>query len=290
MDARSIVLSIAFAAMWASGFTSAKFIVADAPPLTALALRFAISGILAVAIAGAMGQGWRLDRRQWRLTILFGLCQNALYLGLNFMAMRTIDAGLASIMASTMPIWVALFGWAALGERLRPATVLGLLAGFTGVTIIMGSRISGGVDPGGLGLSVLAVMALTVATLSLRGASSGGNVLMVVGLQMLVGAAALAIAGLVFEPWEVNWSTSLVVAFVYTTLVPGLAATFVWFVLVRQIGPVRAATFHFLTPFLGAAMAAALLDEDVSALDLFGVAIIMLGILAVQLSRPRSRV
>ncbi|SPJ22989.1 DMT family transporter [Palleronia abyssalis] len=277
MDLRALLLGLAFAVMWSSAFTSAKFIVADAPPLTALAFRFLISGAIGVAIARAMGQSWHLSRAQWRATFVFGLCQNALYLGLNFVAMRTIDAGLASIIASTMPLLVALAGWLALGERLRPLGIAGLLAGLTGVTLIMGTRISGGVDMIGLSYCIAGVLALTVATLSLRGASSGGNVLMVVGLQMLVGAA--------LEPWDVDWSASLLIAFAYTTLVPGLLATFAWFTLVRRIGPVRAATFHFLNPFLGVAIAALILGEALGLFDLIGVAIIMAGIFAVQFSK-----
>ena len=108
MDARALALGIGFAVMWSSAFTSAKIVVAHAPPLTALSVRFAISGLIAVVIARAMGQTWRLTRSQWRATAVFGLCQNALYLGLNFIAMRSIDAGLASIIASTMPLLVAL--------------------------------------------------------------------------------------------------------------------------------------------------------------------------------------
>lgn len=285
MDLRAILLGLGFAIMWSSAFTSAKMIVADAPPLTALSLRFAISGALGCAIALALGQTWRLTRAQWRATFVFGLCQNALYLGLNFMAMQRVDAGLASIIASTMPLLVALASWAFLGQRLRPLGIAGLAAGLAGVALIMGTRISGGVDPLGLALCVAGVLALTLATLSVMGASSGGNVLMVVGLQMLVGSAILALAALTLESWEVTWSGRLVAAFLYTTLVPGLLATFTWFVLVRRIGPLRAATFHFINPFLGVAIAALVLGEAVGPYDLMGVAIIMTGILAVQLAK-----
>jgi drug/metabolite transporter (DMT)-like permease len=137
-------------------------------------------------------------------------------------------------------------------------------------------------------------VALTVATLALRGASSGGNVMMVVGLQMLVGAAILIGPALALETPEVNWTLQLVLAFAYTTLVPGLAATWVWFRLVQRIGAVRGATFHFLNPFFGVAIAALLLGEALGPMDLIGVAIIMAGILAVQLSKappvPRAAV
>jgi drug/metabolite transporter (DMT)-like permease len=288
MDIRALGMGLAFALMWSSAFTSARFIVADAPPLTALAIRFLIAGLLGVAIARAMGQSWRLTRAQWRATVLFGICQNALYLGLNFVAMQTIEASLAAIIASSMPLMVGAAGWLIYGERLPALGIAGLVAGFAGVAVIMASRIEGGADTYGLALCLLGVLALTFATLAVRGASSGGNVLMIVGLQMLVGSAVLSVAALSLETWEVTWSRSLIAAFIYTTLVPGLAATLTWFLLVRRIGTVRAATFHFLNPFLGVLIAALFLGEALGPMDIAGVLIIAAGILAVQLAKqPR---
>lgn len=287
MDIRAIIMGLAFAVMWSSAFTSARIIVADAPPMTALAIRFVISGLLAMGLAFLMGQRIRLKRAQWISVVVFGVCQNALYLGLNFIAMQTIEAGLASIIASTMPLIVGLLGWIVFRDRLPMLAVVGLVVGFAGVALIMGSRISGGVDMRGLILCVVAAIALAIATLSVRGASGGGNLLMVVGLQMLVGSIALAPFAVAFEPWEVNWNPGLLAAFAYTTLVPGLAATWVWFELVQRIGAVRAATFHFLNPFFGVAIAAVLLGEHLGLLDVIGVAIVTVGILAVQLSKQK---
>ncbi len=289
MDIRAILAGLAFALMWSSAFTSARIIVADASPLAALTLRYLVSGLLGVAIARALGQSWHLTPAQWRATIIFGILQNAVYLGLNFVAMQTIQASVAAIIASTMPLLVALAGWAFLGERLKPLAAAGLVAGTLGVGLIMGSRITGGVDLMGLLLCGIGVIALTIATLAVRGATSGGNFLMIVGLQMLVGCAALALATAVFETPQVTPSWPLAAAFLYTTLVPGLAATFVWFWLVNRIGATRAATFHFLNPFFGVAIAALLLGEALGAQDVLGVAIITLGILAVQLSRQSKR-
>lgn len=290
MDLRALGMGLAFALMWSSAFTSARIIVAAAPPLTALSLRFLLSGLIAVGIAWALGQTWRLTRAQARATMIFGLCQNALYLGLNFVAMQTVEASLAAIIASTMPLLVAAAGWAFLGERLRPLALAGLAAGVAGVVLIMGARIGGGADPYGIALCLAGVVALTVATLSVRGATAaGGNLLMIVGLQMLVGAVLLAGVGLATEPLVVDMSWQLVAAFAYTTLVPGLAATFVWFLLVDRIGATRAATFHFLNPVFGVAIAAALLGEALGPRDLLGVAIVTAGILAVQMARTQGR-
>ncbi|MGJ8543840.1 MAG: DMT family transporter [Sulfitobacter sp.] len=291
MDIRAILMGFAFAVMWSSAFTSARIIVADASPLFALSLRFLISGALGVGVALALGQSWRLTPAQWRATAVFGVLQNALYLGLNFVAMQTVEASVAAIIASTMPLLVALATWLLLGEKLRPLGVAGLLAGVAGVVMIMSARIGAGVDGFGLMLCAIGVLALTAATLLVRGATSGGNFLMIVGVQMLCGGAALSVATLLLETPRVDPSLSLALAFAYTCLVPGLAATVVWFWLVNRIGATRAATFHFLNPFLGVAIAALLLGERLGPLDVLGVVVIAFGILAVQLSRqakPRA--
>lgn len=291
MDIRAILMGLAFAFMWSSAFTSARIIVADASPLFSLALRFLVSGIIGVAIARWMGQSWRLSPKQWYATILFGICQNALYLGLNFVAMQTVQASVAAIIASTMPMLVAIASWLLLGEKLKPLGILGLVAGMAGVALIMGSRITAGIDLYGLALCGIGVLALTFATLAVRGATSGGNFMMVVGLQMLIGAVILFGAALALETIHVNLTTPLILAFIYTTLVPGLTATFVWFLLLDRIGPVRAATFHFLNPVFGVAVASALLGETLGKWDVIGVLIVTVGILAVQISRqpPRRR-
>lgn len=289
MDVRSILMGLAFVVMWSSAYTSAKIIVGAAPPVSALALRFLISGLLGVLIARMLGQTWRLTPPQWRATIVFGVCQNALYLGLYFVAMQTIEASLAVIIASTMPLLVALAGWVVFRERLPRLAVIGLIAGFVGVILIMGTRLSSGVDMYGLTLCIIGVMALTVATLAVRGATSGGNFLMVVGLQMLIASALLGVVAVATEQIVIDWSWTLIAAFAYTTLIPGLAATLVWFMLVQRIGATRAATFHFLNPFLGVSIAAIVLREPLHIYDVVGVAVIMAGILAVQLSKRPSR-
>ncbi|TLP65728.1 DMT family transporter [Parasedimentitalea maritima] len=285
MDARAIAMGLAFALMWSSAFTSARIIVTDASPLFSLAMRFLVSGLLGVAIAKVMGQTWHLSRGQWRATMIFGICQNALYLGLNFVAMQTIEASLAAIIAATMPLLVALASWLIFGERLKPLGIIGLIAGVLGVALIMGTRVSAGVDLFGMALCGVGVLALTLATLSLRGATSGGNFMMVVGLQMLIGSALLFVAAPLFEDIYITPTLPLALAFVYTTLVPGLIATFIWVLLLNRIGPLRAATFHFLNPVFGVTIAYFLLGERLGGLDLVGVLIVTAGILAVQLSR-----
>ena len=286
MDFRAIGMGLIFALIWSSAFTSARMIVEAAPPLYALVLRFGLAGLIGVAVAKALGQHWKFSAKQWGGILIFGTCQNAIYLGLNFIAMQTVEAGLAAIIASSMPLLVATANWAFFRETLPKLGIFGLIAGFTGVALIMSQRLTGGADVMGLALCVIAAVALTIATLAVRSASaSGGNVMMTVGLQMAVGSIVLLPFALIFETPEFDMSQRLFWAFTYTTLAPGLLATWIWFLLVARIGATRAATFHFLNPFFGVAIAAALLGEQLSLADIIGVAIIAGGILAVQLAR-----
>lgn len=289
MDIRAILAGLAFAFIWSSAFTSARIIVETAPPMLSLGLRFFISGAIAVGLARMLGQSWALTPAQWRATVVFGVCQNALYLGLNFVAMQTVEASLASIIASTMPLIVGAATIFILRERLSALGIAGLAAGLMGVCLIMGLRMSGGADLYGVVLCVIGVLSLAIATMTVRVAMSGGNMLMIIGLQMLVGAVILASIGMMLETWNVVWTPRLITAFSYTVVFPGLIATFIWFWLVQRIGAVKAATFHFLNPFFGVAVAAMLLGESLGLWDFVGVAIIMLGILAVQIARQSGK-
>lgn len=285
LDLKSLAMGLAFALMWSSAFATARIIVAHSPPLFSLTLRFVFSGLVALGLALLVGQSFRLTRTQWRATLIFGLCQNALYLGLNFVAMQRIEASLAAIIASTMPLIVALFGWLFLSRPINRLAGFGLLLGFLGVVLIMATRLTAGAPLIPILLCIMASAALATATLLVQGASTARTLLPVIGFQMLTGALLLAPLSLATEVWHIPESPVWFAALLYQALVPGLLATLIWFALVLRIGPVRSATFHFLNPFFGLLIAAALLSEQIRPLDILGVFIVMAGIYLVQTAR-----
>ena len=286
MDMRAILMGVGFSVMWSSAYTAAKIAVIDAPPLLLLSARFLLSGLLGIAIARMLGQAMDFSRREWLAIGVLGLFQNTIYLGLIFVALQWIEASVVVIIASLLPLIVASAQWLFLGGRTGVVGVLGLAAGLAGVYLIMSGKLSGGADPLGIALAAAGIASLAAATLLVGGVLSGNrNILMIVGLQMLAGSVTLLPLSLAMETWAVTWTYSLGAAFLWTVFVPGLIATLVWFKLVARVGPTRAATFHFLNPFFGVAIAAALLGESLSPVDIAGVAVIMIGILAVQLSR-----
>lgn len=283
-------MGLLFALMWSSAYSTARIIVLEVPPLTALSARFAISGALGIGIALLLGQKLRLDRRQWKACVVMGVCHNGICLSANFVSMQWIEASLAAIIASTMPLQVALLNLVAFGIRLNRMGIGGLLVGFVGVVIIMAGRISFGLEFLGVALCLVATIALCFATLAVRQATSGGNLFAIMGIQLWIGCAFVLPPALIFETIEApNLSFPLIAAFVYQTLVPGMVALWLWFVLVKRVGPTRAAAFHFLNPFLGVMMAVILLGEHAGVAELVGVVVITAGIVAVQMASEYRR-
>jgi drug/metabolite transporter (DMT)-like permease len=281
-------MGVSFSLIWSSAFTSAKILVTAASPLMVLSIRFFISGLLGIALARMLGQKIQLNRGEWTVVVIIGVSQNAIYLAFNFIAMQWIEASLAAIIASLLPLLVAAVCLFFLGEKTELKGMLGLTVGFGGVLVIMLDKLSGISASLGMTLCLIGVAALAGATLYVgRMMSINKNVVMIVGLQMLVGSITLFPFSLIFETWNIEWSTSFIIAFLYTTLVPGLLGTIIWFLLVKRIGAVRAATFHFLNPFFGVLVAALILAEPLSVRDGIGVTIIMGGILLVQLNRKK---
>ena len=203
-DLLAMGVAVLFVLLWSSAFVTARVIVAHAPPLMALAARFVISGLIAVVLARMLGQDWRLQPGQGRAIVIFGLCQNTIYLGLNFVALQWVEASVAVIIAASMPLIVALLDWVFRGTRVSRLGLAGLVSGFAGVALVMGSRAASGADVPGILLCIAGALALAVATLTVRGASAGGNLLMVVGLQMLVGIES--ILGLILTGWTVTFT------------------------------------------------------------------------------------
>ena len=165
MDFRSILMGVSFSFIWSSAFTSAKIIVTAASPLMVLSLRFLISGLLGIALARMLGQKIQLNKGEWTVVVIIGISQNALYLAFNFIAMQWIEAGLAAIIASLLPLVVAGVCWVFLGEKTGFIGMLGLTVGFGGVLVIMLDKLSGSSASLGMTLCLIGVSALAAATM-----------------------------------------------------------------------------------------------------------------------------
>ena len=287
MKIRDFILGVSFALIWSSAFTSARISMFDAPPFLLLSLRFFLSGTIAIGIALIIGQSFNFSKLEWYAIFIFGICQNTIYLGFNFVAMQWIDASLAATIASLLPLVVTIFLWLVFKEKLSVLGVVGLFFGLSGLILIINSSIPTKLNIIGIVFCLLGVLALATATIIVRN-STEKNILMMIGLQMLVGSITLFPLSLAFEVWEINLTTRLVISFLYTTIFPGLIATLIWFKLLFFIGPIKATAFHFLNPFFGVLIANLILSEQLISQQIVGVMLVTIAILLLQLSKIRK--
>src|SRR4051812_16273257 len=187
--------------VWGSTYFGIAVAVESMPPFLMLAIRF--------LIAGGLLFGWELLRRgraglPTRREVRDSAIVGALLLGIGngFVALGEsagVASGIAAILVAMMPLWLGIFGWLYFRERLSRLAVLGVVIGLVGVALLLWPAGSGANTFDLLGIAVLLVAPIGWAHGSLFSAHRAhlpSRPLMASGLQMLAGAGALAIEGL----------------------------------------------------------------------------------------------
>lgn len=182
-----LVLLLVLATLWGGSYTFIKLGVATIPPLTLIAARTSIAGVLLLAIM--RWRGLRLPRgaATWR-RFLFQACLNSVIpWTLIAWGERSLDAGLATILNSTSPIFAYFLTLAvARHEAVSLRKLFGVLAGMGGICLIVGMQALTG-----LGEQLAAEIATVVATVCYAGGAIFSRGFK--GLDPMVPAAGAAV-------------------------------------------------------------------------------------------------
>jgi drug/metabolite transporter (DMT)-like permease len=283
------LLVVAFCLLWSSAFSAAKIALADCPPLLLLTARFLIAGVVVLGAAAVSGTNWRgLARRDLLALAGLGIANNALYLGLNYIGMRSISSGLSALIVSTNPVLTALLAAAVLGERMTWRKAAGLLLGVGGVAFIVESRIAGGIDsPVGIMFTIAALLSMVGGTILFKRLAPNGGLWIGNGVQNMAGGLVLVPLAFTLESvGDVTPSWSLVIALAYSALLVSVVGYLLWFHLLTTSGATAASSYHFIMPPLGMLFGWLLLGEQVALADLIGIVPVALGIYLV--TRPAA--
>ena len=284
--ALGVAAALFYIFLWASAFVPSKIGVLATSPLWFLVVRFAVSGLLALAVARALGARMPRTRKDWAAVAVLGILGNAVYLGCTYVALRHLASGVGAIVTSTNPLTLALVAPWLLGEPLTRNKVLGMLLGFAGVVWIMAVRTgTGSADAGDAAIAFVGVLGSVASTIVFKRWCADLDLRAVNALQLFTAGIVLLPLALAFEgkPHAV-WSWQLVVSFWYVVLVMSVGASLLWFWLLTHGEASRVSAYYFLTPVFGLALAALLLREPVSLRDAGGLIAIALGISLVQRS------
>jgi drug/metabolite transporter (DMT)-like permease len=183
-------------------------------------------------------------------------------------AEKTIPSGIAALLVALVPLWMALLDRLFFGGHLATRAVLGLVAGFGGAVLLLGSEASGDVDLVGMLFVVGASLAWAIGSLWSRNAPLPSRPFVGVAMEMLAGGVALAIAGvLTGELGQVDvarFSTASLIGLLYLIVFGSWVGFTAYLWLLRTARTSLVSTYAYVNPVVAVFLGWLILDEQVT--------------------------
>ena len=279
------------AVLWGSTYAFIKIGVATIPPVTLVAARTLIAGLLLWLIISLRHIALPRDGATWRRFLLQACLNTVVPSVLIAWAQLTVESSLATILNSTSPIFTFLFTWTI--TRHEPVTarkLFGVVAGLGGIILIVGVEALTG-----LGQMVLAQTALVVATIAYAWAAIFGR-----GFREhdpMVPATGSLLAGLVMlvplslivdRPWTLAPSFESLAALLGLSVFSGALGVVIYFRLLNTLGSVGTTAQAYLRVPVGVAIGVVLLGEILAPTGWAGLLCVFIGV-AVMTIPPRKK-
>jgi drug/metabolite transporter (DMT)-like permease len=251
-------------------------------------LRVAIASIAMLGYMAATRQAMQF-RIHWKPYLVLGVLNSALPATLYAWAALALPAGYSAILNATTPLWGALIGAAALGDRLTPRKCCGLIIGIIGVAFLVRLGPARFSPP-----FLLAAVACIVATLcyALASAYAKKKATGIAPAKMATGsqfaAALILLPALPLSPVRGEVTPFIVAIMLVLALLCTAVAYFLYFRLITDIGPVRALTVTFLIPLFALIWGAVFLHEEVNLNTLAGCGLVVWATWLVAFGAPAA--
>ncbi|GES48450.1 membrane protein [Rhizobium sp. NBRC 114257] len=285
-----LLLLLALATCWGASYTFIRIGVATIPPVTLIAARTLIAGLVLLAIIRWRGLNLPRDAATWKRFLIQSCLNSAIPFTLIAWAEQTVDAGLATILNSTTPIFAFLI--AAFLLRSEPLTgrkLFGVITGMAGICLIIGLDALHGM--GRQLLPQLAVVAASIcyACAALFGRNFKGlDPMMPAAGSLLCGAALLIPASLIVEhPWQIAPSTASILALLGLSVVSTALAFSIYFRLIQTLGSVGTTAQAYLRVPIGVTIGVVFLGEPLSPTAAIGLVCVVAGVMAMTIA-PRK--
>ncbi|MBT9474373.1 DMT family transporter [Polaromonas sp.] len=287
-----------FVLIWSTGFIVAKFGLPFAPPLTFLAMRYALSIFCFLIWIRFSRARWPQGRQQWLHLAVTGVLMHAGYLGGVWVAVKGgMGSGLAALVVGLQPVltalwvsWAGLSGDAATEHKVSPRQWMGLVLGLGGLLLVVARKFGTGSEVTllTLGCTVFALLSITVGTLYQKRFVQPADVRSANAIQL--GAALLVTLPLVFlETEAIVWNPSFMGAMAWSVLALTLGGSSLLYLLIQRGAATAVTSLLYLVPPTTALMAWVLFGEPITTITLLGTALTALGVsLVVRPARPKA--
>jgi drug/metabolite transporter (DMT)-like permease len=277
--------------VWGSTWIVIAGGLADLPPFTSAAARFAVSAAAMSAVAAVVREREGGERPSAGLSLALGTMNFGACYGIVYWSETRLPSALVSVLWSVFPMLTAIAGHVFLpDDRLRGRQWAGFAVGFLGVALLFATdlrAIGAGAIPAGaiaLGSPLLSVIGTTIV--KKHGTRTSSVLLNRNG--MWIGAAILGATALVLErDASPHWTGRAVASVLYLSLA-GTVLTFgLYFWLLRHTSASRMSLISYVTPAIALLLGGLVGKERITAFTLSGCALILGGVaLVVRRSRP----
>jgi len=288
-DARTAALAPSlFVLLWSTGFIAAKYGLPYAPPLTFLLYRFVLVAALMAVVCVVTGARWPSQRVEYVNVAIAAWLVHGLYLGGVFVALsKGLPAGTAAMLVGLQPILTVFLARGWLGEPVIPRQWAGLLLGLFGVWLVVRHKVSLDADPIALAAIAVALAGISIGTLWQKRHAAHVDMRTGALIQFAACAALYLPLVLAFErDTGVSWTPQLAFAIGWSVIVLSLGAISLLYWLLRHGAAAGVASLFYLVPPVTALMAYFLFDERLDAVQVAGMAVI---VVAVAMARPAAR-
>ena len=285
-----LTLLLVLATLWGASYFFIKIGVATIPPITLIAGRTLIAGLLLVVVMRWRGIKLPTDAVTWR-RFLFQACLNSV-IPWTMIAWgeRSLDAGLATILNSTSPIFTFFLTLAVTRhEAFSFRKLIGVVAGMAGICLIVGVQALSG-----LGEQLVAQIVTVFAAICYAGAAifsrgfKGLDPMAPAAGSLLSGAAILIPISLVVEqPWTLSPSTSSMLALAGLAVFSTAFAFVIYFRLIQTLGSVGTTAQAYLRVPIGVALGVLFLGERLSTTAWIGLGCVVIGVAAMTIPARR---
>lgn len=180
-------LPLAFLPIYGSGYIAGALGLRAMRPFAMTFWRFAIAGVVVLAIALVQRTAWPRRWRQWWPILLVGLLIQVVQFGGNYWAMGLgMPAGLTSLIAGSASLMMAVGAVPVLNESLRGRRLVGVIVGFTGVAIALANNLGVPSGPAGVLAALSAAVGFAGGSLLQRRKLTGVGIWLSVAIQFLV--------------------------------------------------------------------------------------------------------
>ena len=255
--------------VWGTNWPLFRIALDELPVFTFRALVLSSAVIMLTTILLVRRESFAVPKGKWPALILASAMNIGIWNIATSLAVLYIPSGHASVLAYTMPLWVAVLGFVVFGQTLTGRLLAAIAIGAGAVAALMIPNFQSYASaPLGLFWGLLAGFCWAVGTFVVKRTNWSGMGLSLTFWQVLITLPPIALGALVFDGLPTHWpSAKALAATIYTGAIPMALGTATWFTLVKLLPAQVAALSSIAIPIVAIVSGILMLNEPLSTLQ-----------------------